>query len=212
MSHTLLEQEFSSAAERYGVPLALRHKILELLKPLRNGPPSVQEHFNHSLRVGMLAARIADFTHHETRPLFIAGTLHDVGKCQIPIEVLGKTANWTEADALVMHEHVMAGFDLLRGTFDFSAEIMLWHHQFQTNAYPEKLPPQLHKYSNATKVLILEYGRLLALADQYDALNRPNDRFDEFMDGARKKSLMFGHNPDRVLLIERLYQAGIFTA
>lgn len=211
MAHTQLEQEFSSAAERYSVPLALTPKILELLAPLRNGPPAVREHYYHSLRVSLLAAQIADFTHHSARPLFIAGALHDIGKWQIPIEVLGKTTHWTAADDLVMSEHVMAGYYLIRGTFDFSAEIMLWHHQFQTNAYPETLPPHLHKYSNATKVLILEYGRLLALADQYDALHRPNDRFDEFMDGDRIRSLMYAHNPDRALLIERLYQAKIFT-
>lgn len=209
MDSTELEQLFVTTAQALGVSSDNQRQILKLLTPLKNGPPAVRAHFDHSLRVGILAAKIADFTHHEARPLFMAGTLHDVGKFEIPLAVLGKVTDWTVLDAAVMRHHVIAGYNLIRSHFDFSAEIMLWHHKFQLNEYPETLPPHLHQYSTATVVLITEYGRLLALADSYDALHRPNEKFVGDMGGDRIKALMLEHKRDRTILIERLYQAGI---
>lgn len=207
-----LEVKFAEISQELGVSPEHQAQILEFLEPLRNADKeAVRAHYAHSLRVGMKAKEIADFTHHDPKPLFFAGTLHDVGKCQIPPEILGKVRDWTQADALVMEQHVLAGYETLRGTFDLSAEIMLWHHRFQKNGYPEVLPEHLHPYSDSTKVLIVEYGRLLALADVYDALHRLNEKFGGKISGARIRELMFELNPDRTILIDRLYQTGILT-
>ncbi len=207
-----LVKQFVTTAFALDVSSQNQEQIFEMLRPLLSGPPAVQDHFKHSLRVGLLAAKIADFCHHHGRSLFIAGTLHDVGKCQIPYEVLGKTTNWTSADTDVMQQHVIAGYNLIRDHFDFSAEIMLWHHRFQRNAYPTSVPSHLHEYTARTIVLIHEYGRLLALADSYDAFHRPNGKYAGVIDGKRIKELMLEHNLDRTLLIERLYHVGIFIA
>ena len=209
MDSTELEQLFVTTAEALDVSPDNQEQMLKLLAPLKNGPPAIRAHFDHSLRVGILVAKIADFAHHKARPLFMAGTLHDVGKCEVSPAVLSKITDWTVQDATVMQNHVLAGYNKMRGRFDFSAEIMLWHHKFQRNEYPKTLPPHLHQYSAATVVLIAEYGRLLALADSYDALHRPNDKFEGAMTGDRIKALMLEHNPDRTILIQRLYQAGI---
>jgi len=206
-----LEGRFAVTSQKLGVSATHQAELLALLKPLKDGPEPVRTHYAHSLRVGHKAHEIARVTHHEPKPLLIAGTVHDVGKCEISADVLGKTANWTEADALVMQEHVMAGYEILKSHFEFSAEIILWHHRFQKNGYPEVLPPPLHGYSEATKVLIVEYGRILALADVYDALHRQNDKFDGDVDGQRIKELMFQFNPDCIRLVDQLYQTGIFA-
>ena len=206
-----LEDRFFETCKELNVKPEHQTQIYELLAPLRNADASVRAHYAHSLRVGHKAQQIAAFTHHERRPLLIAGTVHDIGKSKIPPEVLGKTTDWTEADALVMEEHVIAGYEILRGHFDFSAEIMLWHHRFQKRGYPRILPPPLHEYADATKVLIVEYGRILALADVYDALHRPNNKFQGRMSGTRVKELMLQFNPDRETLVKRLYDNGIFS-
>lgn len=205
-----LEQLFLGTAAQVGLSDTHSRGALALIARLRSDDDRVKAHYYHSLRVGYLAHKIAMFTHHESRPLLLAGTLHDIGKCQISVEVLGKTSDWTEADALVMQEHVMAGYQIVKGNFDLSAEILLWHHKFQKDGYPEVLPAHLHTYSNSTKVLIVEYGRILALADVYDALHRPNDKFGT-VTGERIKALMFELNQDRHILVEHLYQAGIFS-
>ncbi len=206
-----LEQRFLTTAAKVGVSPEHSLSVLALISCLRSDDERVRAHYDHSLRVGHLAQSIASFVYQEPRPLLLAGTLHDIGKCQIPLDVLGKTSNWTEADALVMQEHVMAGYHLVKGTFDLSAEVLLWHHKFQKNGYPDVLPEHLHDYSHGTKVLIVEYGRILALADVYDALHRPNDKFGSGMSGERIRTLMFELNPDRTHLVGHLYLAGIFS-
>lgn len=206
-----LEQRFLETAAQVGLADNHSRNALALIARLRSDDVRVRAHYDHSLRVGHLAQQIATLTYHESRPLLLAGTLHDIGKCQIPVEVLGRTSNWTEADALVMQQHVMAGYEIVRGSFDLSAEILLWHHKFQKNGYPELLPAHLHPYCDSTKVLIIEYGRILALADVYDALHRPNDKFGSIT-GERIKALMFELNPDRHILVTYLYEAGVFTS
>jgi putative nucleotidyltransferase with HDIG domain len=194
-----------------GIEKKHQEAVLTLLGGLKNGEPGVQEHYFHSLRVGHLAQQIAACTFHDEKALLLAGTLHDVGKTHIPISVLTKTSAWTEADATTMEAHVPLGYEMLRGIFDFSAEILLWHHKFQRNGYPKILPPPLHEYSDATKVLIVEHGRLLAIADVYDALHRSNDKFGGALTGTKIRELMFELNPDRTTLVSHLYNAGVFV-
>ena len=187
--------------------------LFSLLSPLRNKNSITQLHYLHTLRVGMLARQIGKFIHHEERPLFLAGCLHDLGKCECALGVLGKSENWTKSDTNQMKKHVRDGYHLLAGKFDFSAEVMVLHHQFQSDPYPKKLPRHLHKYSRVTKLLIQEYGRLVAIADVYDALHRINDKFGKKRQLAGKeiKTKMLEYNPDRKKLILALYEKGILS-
>jgi len=208
-----IEQQFRDACDELEIQEEDRIAIESFLAPLRDKSSVTNFHYLHSLRVGLLARQIGKFTHHEERPLFFAGVLHDLGKCQVALEVLGKTEGWTEADTRAIMRHVSDGYRLLRGRFDFSAEIILWHHRFQLDGYPKKLPPLLHKYSEASKLLIVEYGRIIALADVYDALHRVNDKFGakKELSGEEIREKMLEFNPDRTKLISALYEAGIFT-
>src|SRR3989338_753211 len=208
-----LEQQFSAACWELSITNTNRALLASFLAPLRNKHLVTRFHYAHSLRVGLLARQIGRFTYHEEKPLFFAGVLHDLGKCQSPIEILGKTDSWNDDDQQTMQAHVLDGYRLLRGRFDVSAEIMLWHHKFQENCYPEKLPPYLHKYRETMRLLIREYGRLVALADVYDALHRTDAKHGEKRTLTRKeiKEKMFEFNPDRTILIEALYKVGILT-
>jgi len=169
--------------------------------------------YEHSIRVGLLATSIGRFMHLNPRPLLFAGLLHDIGKAQTNPATLKKTEGWTEADSKEVEGHVMDGYRLIRGSFDFSAEIILWHHRFQPRCYPAEMPKLLHNYSEGTKVMIALFGRLLSLADQFDALHRVNDRFtaEKVSVGEWVKNCMLEHNPDMKVLIEELYKAKIFT-
>src|SRR3989344_5559019 len=209
-----LEQQFSAACGELSITNTNRALLASFLAPLRNKHLVTRFHYAHSLRVGLLARQIGRFTYHEEKPLFFAGVLHDLGKCQSPIEILGKTDSWNDDDQQTMEAHVLDGYRLLRGRFDVSAEIMLWHHRFQENGYPEKLPPFLHHYNETTQLLIREYGRIVALADVYDALHRPNSKFTETgkLTSDEIKGKMLELNPDRKKLVLALYKAGIFTA
>ena len=154
--------------------LAARQKLEQLLAPLQARDPAT---YQHGLRVGELGLKIAAFLGLEPKISFLAGLFHDLGKLGVPLATLQKTEAWTAADAEIVEDHVLHGYELLRNNFDFTAEIILLHHSFQENNYPRSLPPYLHGYSEESRALIVEYARLLALADVYDALHRVNGKF-----------------------------------
>ncbi len=166
--------------------------------------------YRHSIRVALVASDIGRFTHLEEKALFYAGLLHDVGKSLTDLRTLQKTDGWTQADSEEIMSHVMDGYRLLRGRFDYSAEVILWHHRFQRNGYPKVIPPPLHEYCEGTRVVIAFTGRMLSLADHYDAVHRINSSSGR-LSGEEMKAKMLALNPDQKKLVEDLYEAGIFT-
>lgn len=190
-----------------------RNAIKAFLAPLKEKSPITRFHYRHSIRVALLAKKIARFMHLDEKALFYAGLLHDLGKCQVALETLGKTGPWDKKDYTEIKAHVTEGYKTLRGRFDLTAEIILWHHRFQKNPYPAKLPKKLHKYSVGTDLLIVEYGRVLAIADVFDALHRANSKFGEerALTGLEIKEKMFELNPDRANLIRDLYNSSILN-
>ncbi len=207
------EIAFRIACDEVEVNEADQRALFAFQAPLREKDPTTHQHYLHSLRVGLSGRAIARFTQHEERPVLMAGALHDLGKCQVCLATLGKTEKWTQKDTEEIKGHVLNGYRMLRGRFDFTADTMVRHHVFQLNGYPKRLPKFLHSYSQASQLLIAEHGRIVALADVYDALHRVNDKFGEkrALTGVEIKALMLEHNPDRTKLVTALYDANIFT-
>lgn len=176
-----------------------------------------QPSYEHSLQVGLTAREIARHLQLDEKALLIAGLLHDIGKVLVPESTLTRTVGWSDEDKQEMDDHVVDGVELLRGRFDFSAEVIARHHQWQERPYPAELPPPLRDWDPATMKLIEQYSRLLSLADVYQALGRPNDRFTAAADGStvlsdeKIKELMFELNPDQQELVGELYQTGVFS-
>jgi response regulator RpfG family c-di-GMP phosphodiesterase len=208
---TELEAQFFATAEALHVSLSDQASIFSLLSPLKGGPPAVAEHYAHSLRVGLLAAKIAAVALLPAPPLFIAGTLHDVGKSLIPFDVLGKTSDWTKEDTLIMRNHVMLGYNLLRSRFPLAADIMVWHHRYQPDPYPDTIPPFAYSENDGLVKHIVTYGRLLALADCYDAMHRKNSKYGAALTGIEIKKKMFLSNTDKTSLLTNLYRRNIFS-
>jgi response regulator RpfG family c-di-GMP phosphodiesterase len=207
------EAEFQVACDEVGIAIPDKEVLYSFLALLRNKNAITHTHYLHSLRVGLLSRKIARLQHCDERALLMAGALHDLGKCQVCGKVLGKSDSWSASDTKEIKRHVMDGYRTLRGRFDFTAETMVRHHSFQYDRYPKKLPPFLHSYSATTKKLIIEYGRIVALADVYDALHRVNDKFGEkrALSGEEIKVLMFELNGDKTELVSDLYETGILS-
>ena len=211
---TGLEMQVFRAFDELEIKPQIRTKIFTLLQPLKEKSAIHHEHYEHSLRVGLLAKKIAGFLHLDKKPLFFAGLLHDLGKREIRSDLLGKTEAWTPEDAKEIQPHVMHGYNSLKekNIFEFVAQIILWHHKFQENGYPQDLPEPSHNYSKETRNLIREYGRILALADVYDASHRDNSRLGVKgkLTDTQIEEQMLGSNLDEKGLIEDLYKAEIF--
>lgn len=123
--------------------------------------------FKHSVDVAsiaMIVARQSGMADKDVRQIGVAGLLHDLGKSEIPNEILNKPARLTDEEFEVMKSHPLRGYNLLKDKPDIAPEILmgvLQHHEkMGGNGYPLALPAEK----------ISPYARILAVADIYDAL------------------------------------------
>ena len=170
------DEVLDEALANEGIAPEHREDIKVYLTILKNRDLKTYE---HSVRVGVLASKIAIYAAKpgiSAKMLLWAGLLHDIGKALVSPTVLTKTSNFTEEDFAAMEPHVQYGWDMLNEVHDWTAHIIVRHHQFGTNPYPKELPP-LPGYLEAKVEMITDAARLLAMADYYDALmHRNNDK------------------------------------
>ena len=123
--------------------------------------------FEHSVQVSLYAALIGSWLGmepDELKDLSIAGLLHDIGKCNIPDEILNKPSKLTDAEFKVMRSHPTLGYVLLANTKQFNEAVLsgvLQHHERSDGSgYPNSLKgPHIHPYA-----------RIVAIADIYSAM------------------------------------------
>ncbi len=123
--------------------------------------------FKHSVDVGMISMIIAKkhgFSKEEVREIGLAGLLHDMGKSKISPDILNKPGKLTEEEFAEMKKHPLYGYQILvdRGGFSKAvlAGVLQHHEKINCSGYP----------MGVSKDLIHPYGRLIAVADIFDAL------------------------------------------
>ena len=123
--------------------------------------------FKHSVDVAtmaMIIARKSGMSEVEIYQIGVAGLLHDVGKSQIPNEILNKAGKLTEEEFTIMKNHTLFGYKILKEKSGIPSEIkagVLQHHEkINGRGYPLKL----------TGKQISSYAKVLSVADIYDAL------------------------------------------
>jgi putative nucleotidyltransferase with HDIG domain len=122
--------------------------------------------FGHCERVAHYAvavARAMGLEETEQTTLRVAAYLHDLGKIDVPHEILNKKGPLTDAEFEVIKQHPVRGVELLEGV-DFPWEIrpiIRWHHEkHDGSGYPDGLA------GDALPVA----PQILCIADVYDAL------------------------------------------
>ncbi len=120
----------------------------------------------HQQRVGKLAVAIARelaLPERQIEGLYLAAIVHDVGKIEIPLDILNKPGRLSHLQLQLMRGHVQAGYDIIKG-IDFPwpiAQIVLQHHErLDGSGYPNGLMGDA----------ILPEASILVVADVVEAM------------------------------------------
>ena len=128
-----------------------------------------QETGHHVKRVAEIAKLLAigyGLSLEEAESLRLAAPIHDVGKLAVPDSILNKPGKLTAEEFTIMKTHSPIGYEMLknskRSILKIGALIALQHHErYDGSGYPYGLVgEEIHIY-----------GRIVALADVFDALS-----------------------------------------
>lgn len=175
---SLLKESFSKIRFFKEVPLnSMRELASNSIEPLVN-TTGVINHinmvrrqddytFHHSVNVAVICGVLGKwlgYTGEKLKDLILAGLLHDVGKTQIPLEILNKPGKLTEEEMEIMRLHTTRGYKLVKDTPDIPGGIVhgiLQHHErFDGSGYPLGVPgDKIHRFA-----------KIIAIADIYDAM------------------------------------------
>lgn len=119
--------------------------------------------------------------------LRMAAMMHDVGKVAISDTILKKPGRFTPEEFDAMKKHTLYGADLFADIYsdfdEFAAEVILNHHErWDGKGYPGHVDPRTHQplpgfetekggARGKCGAEIPLFGRIVALADVYDALS-----------------------------------------
>ena len=121
--------------------------------------------FNHSVHVAVICGILGRWINYgNTNELVMAGLLHDIGKTQIPLEVLNKPDKLTEPEMQIMKLHTTLGWEMCKDNNQIPKHILrgiIEHHErLDGSGYP-------HRKSGDDISL---FGRIIAIADLYHAM------------------------------------------
>jgi putative nucleotidyltransferase with HDIG domain len=123
--------------------------------------------YMHSISVSAMMINLARHLGLEEgmmRDIGMAGLLHDVGKLEVPIDVLNKPGRLTDEEFSIMRTHSELGYESLRragGVSDMALDVCLHHHEkIDGSGYPNRL--------NGEEITF--FSKMGAVCDVYDAM------------------------------------------
>ncbi len=147
-------------------------KLQKLLAETVNGLVSAVEMRDpytagHQRRVAILATAIAEkmgMDKNDVEGLNLASLVHDIGKINVPAEILSKPGRLTDTEFNLIKTHPQTGYDILK-SIEFPwpvAEIVLQHQErYDGSSYPQGL--------KGDEINI--FARILCVADVMEAMS-----------------------------------------
>lgn len=160
----------------------------------------------HQRRVADLAMHIArelGLPEEEITGIFLAATIHDIGKIHIPAEILSYPGKLPSIEYALIQMHPMVGYEILKGVeFPWPlAEFVRQHHErLDGSGYPQQLKGEQ----------ILLGARIISVADVVEAITthrpyRPALGIDEALAEITRNSGTL-YEPDVVNACVRLFR------
>ena len=123
--------------------------------------------FGHSVNVAILSlvmGKALGLNELRLRDLGIGAILHDIGKTQIPNEILNKKGKLENEEVQIIKKHSTLGYEILKRYEDISSlskgAVLFHHERIDGSGYPfGKKGEDIHLF-----------GRIVAITDTFDAM------------------------------------------
>jgi PAS domain S-box-containing protein len=121
----------------------------------------------HQRRVADIASAVAlemGLSNETTHSIYLAATIHDLGKIRVPAEILSKPGRLSDIEYELVKGHVETGYDIIKDVpFPWPiAQMILQHHEREDGSgYPQGLKDGQ----------ILPEAKILAVADVVEAMS-----------------------------------------
>jgi HD-GYP domain-containing protein (c-di-GMP phosphodiesterase class II) len=153
-AHETLDQRWRTSLEATVGAIA---NTVEMRDPYTSG------HQQRVARLAVAMARQMALPEHRIQGLYLAGIIHDVGKINIPAEILNKPGKISKLEYQLIQGHAEAGYDIVK-CVDFPwpiADMVRQHHErLDGSGYPQGLHGEA----------ILPEARILAVADVVESM------------------------------------------
>ena len=124
-------------------------------------------HFTHAVNVSMLGAMLGKWLGLDKNMIYsiaLAGLLHDIGKTQVPQDILFKTSKLSEYEMEQVKSHAKLGYELLKDNQsiprDVLAAVLFHHERSDGTGYPSALKEEQTPY----------IARIIGVVDVFDAV------------------------------------------
>jgi len=140
--------------------------LMELNNQIAEKDTETEEHCNRLQKLSQITGEVLGLEEKKIFNLGYASFLHDIGKSQVPKELLLKPDKLTEKEWEIMKKHAEWGREIILNNFNSKpfkkiAEIIYQHHErFDGQGYPQGL--------KGDETLI--EAQILTVVDAYDAM------------------------------------------
>lgn len=166
--------------EQSNLPQRLEHDINEIEQQIKIFLSKDVYTFKHSKRVFSYAVGMADvlkLNEADRRLLVLGALIHDIGKLEIPRDILNKKTKLTNDEWEIVKKHVLWGKEIVLVTDkykDLVPLVELHHERYDGKGYPYGLKDQE----------IPRLARMLCIIDSFDAMTteRPYQETKSFLE------------------------------
>lgn len=138
---------------------------LLLMTQLRNRDEYTAQHSMNVCIYAIALGRQINLSVDELNNVGMCGMMHDMGKMQVPLEILNKPGRLTPEELAIMQTHTSKGWQVLlntSGMYGGAIDVAYMHHErLDGTGYPRQLKAEQ----------ITPYARMVAIVDMYDAIS-----------------------------------------
>ncbi len=182
------------------------HNALACLGRIREKDNYLLEHSVNLSVLMSIFGKAREFTHETLQQVVVGALLHDIGKILTPDEILHKPGKLSDAEFAEMKRHVVHSRDLLtqsEGISELTIMTAAQHHErVDGSGYPDGLKGDQ----------ISVYGRMVAIADVYDAITSDRVYHKGMTPSQALKKLIewSGSHLDRNLVLQFIRCIGLY--